>query len=138
MNHPMNTRWVQRLSNYKKALLQLEKFIAKGVLNELEEQGLIQAFEYTHELAWNVLRDYLRDKGNGDIHGSRDATREAFKLELIRDGETWMDMINDRNRTSHTYNQATADEIAHNIRVRFFPLFLSLRDKMEEKADGQL
>lgn len=57
----MDIRWVQRFANYKRALSQLEKFIAKGQLNELEEQGLIQAFEYPHELAWNVLRDYLRE-----------------------------------------------------------------------------
>jgi nucleotidyltransferase substrate binding protein (TIGR01987 family) len=132
MNNKMDIRWIQRFTNYKKALSQLEKFIAKGKLNELEEQGLIQAFEYTHELAWNVLRDYLREMGHINLYGSRDATREAFKLELIQDGETWMDMINDRNRTSHTYNQATADQIANNITQRFFPLFLDLRDTMEK------
>ena len=115
MDERPEIRWMQRFSNYKKALSQFEKFIAKGKLNELEEQGLIQAFEYTHELAWNVLRDYLREQGNFAIHGSRDATREAFKLDLIQDGDSWMDMIKDRNRTSHTYNQATADLIAENI-----------------------
>ena len=131
MNNQMDIRWIQRFANYKKALSQLEKFISKGKLNELEEQGLIQAFEYTHELAWNVLRDYLRDQGNSMIHGSRDATREAFKLNLIKDGDTWMDMIRDRNRTSHTYNQTIADQIATNISQRFFPLFLALRETMQ-------
>lgn len=122
MNDQNHVRWVQGFSNYKKALSQLKKFIAKGTLNALEEQGLIQAFKYTHELAWNVLRDYLREQGNFVIHGSRDATREAFKLDLIHDGEIWMDMIQDRNRTSHTYNQATADIIAANITKYYFPL----------------
>ena len=131
MNDKADIRWVQRFTNYKKALSQLEKFIAKGKLNELEEQGLIQAFEYTHELAWNVLRDYLREQGNMAIHGSRDATREAFKLDLIHDGEIWMDMIQDRNRTSHTYNQATADLIAENITKNYFSSFLSLRETMQ-------
>ena len=131
MNENTDCRWIQRFSNYKRALLQLEKFIEKGKLNELEEQGLIQAFEYTHELAWNVLRDFLREQGNFNIMGSRDATREAFKIELIQDGDTWMDMIKDRNRTSHTYNQATADMIAKNITERFFALFIALRNTME-------
>ena len=131
MNNPMDIRWIQRFSHYKKALSQLEKFISKGNLNELEEQGLIQAFEYTHELAWNVLRDYLREQGNAMIHGSRDATREAFKLDLIKDGDAWMDMISDRNRTSHTYNQTIANQIATNISARFFPLFLALRETMQ-------
>ena len=128
----LDIRWKQRFSNYQKALGQLSKFIEKGDLNELEEQGLIQAFEYTHELAWNVLRDYLLDKGNQNIHGSRDATREAFKLELIQDGDSWMDMIGDRNRTSHTYNQETANAIANNITQKFYPLFLQLQKKMTE------
>ena len=137
MDEPKDVRWKQRFSNYKKALTQLEKFIAKGKLNELEEQGLIQAFEYTHELAWNVLRDYLREQGHSTIYGSRDATREAFKLDLIREGETWMDMIKDRNRTSHTYNKETATQIVANITTRFFPSFLLLSQTMQgiENAD---
>lgn len=128
-------RWKQRLANYQKALQQLGKFIEKGELNELEEQGLIQAFEYTHELAWNVLRDYLLSKGHQNIHGSRDATREAFKLELILDGDAWMDMIRDRNRTSHTYNQETAESIVNNIRQRFFTLFLALEQRLSGLAN---
>ncbi|KAF5429106.1 Nucleotidyltransferase substrate binding protein like [Candidatus Methanomarinus sp.] len=136
MKHEDDIRWVQRFDNYQRALAQLTKFIDKGELNELEEQGLIQAFEYTHELAWNVLRDYLREQGNPNIHGSRDATREAFKLELIRDGDSWMDMIIDRNRTSHTYNQETAQAIANNITGRFFTLFVMLQEKMRSLQDA--
>jgi nucleotidyltransferase substrate binding protein (TIGR01987 family) len=136
MKHEDDIRWVQRFDNYQRALAQLTKFIDKGELNELEEQGLIQAFEYTHELAWNVLRDYLREQGNPNIHGSRDATREAFKLELIRDGDSWMDMIIDRNRTGHTYNQETAQAIANNITGRFFTLFVMLQEKMRSLQDA--
>lgn len=129
-------RWQQRFSNYQKALDQLRRFIEHGELNELEEQGLIQAFEYTHELAWNVLRDYLLSKGQQAIHGSRDATREAFKLELIDDGDCWMDMIRDRNRTVHTYNRETAQAIAGNIRERFFGQFERLRQTMAGLVDA--
>ena len=109
-------RWKQRFANYERALTQLTKFIDKGELNELEEQGLIQSFKYTHELAWNVLKDYLQYQGNQNIYGSRDATRLAFNVGLIEDGGSWMDMIRERNRTSHTYNQATAQAIAENIK----------------------
>lgn len=124
--------WKHRFANYEKALAQLTKFIDKGDLNELEEQGLIQAFKYTHELAWNVLKDYLQYQGNQNIYGSRDATRLAFNLGLIEDGGSWMDMIKERNRTSHTYNQATAQAIAENIKGRFFELFVKLKIKMRE------
>ncbi len=124
-------RWKQRFANYKKALSQLTKFIDKGELNELEEMGLIQAFEYTHELAWNLLKDYLQDQGTQNITGSKDAVRAAFKVGLIDDGETWMEMIQDRNRTSHTYNESTAKAIATNITSRYFDLFIELRDRIE-------
>ncbi len=133
----LDIRWKQRFSNYQKALAQLTKFIDKGDLNELEEQGLIQAFEYTHELAWNLLRDYLRDQGTQNINGSKDAVRAAFRVGLIEDGETWMDMIKDRNRTSHTYNQVTAEAIATNIKTRFFALFVELREKMQVLSDDE-
>lgn len=128
-------RWKQRFANYTKALNQLKKFIDKGELNELEEQGIIQAFECTYELAWNVIRDYLREQGNQNIHGSRDAIREAFNLELIGDGEGWMDMLKDRNLTSNTYNEETAQTIAEQIRTRYFLLFEALHRTMQGIAD---
>jgi len=128
-------RWKQRFSNYKKALSQLTKFIDKGDLNELEKQGLIQAFEYTHELAWNLLKDYLQDQGVQNITGSKDSARAAFKVGLIEDGESWMDMIKDRNQTVHTYNEATAEAIITNIETRFFALFVALGEKMQELSD---
>jgi len=133
----LDIRWKQRFSNYQKALVQLTKFIDKGDLNELEEQGLIQAFEYTHELAWNLLHDYLRDQGTQNINSSKDTVRAAFQVGLIEDGETWMDMIKDRNRTSHTYNEVTAEAIATNIKTRFFALFVELREKMQVLSDDE-
>ncbi|WP_025916043.1 nucleotidyltransferase substrate binding protein [Herminiimonas sp. CN] len=136
MTDQADVRWMQRFANYRRALSQLQKFIKQGQLNELEQQGLIQAFEYTHELAWNTLRDYLRDQGNQTIHGSRDATREAFKLELIDDGDSWMDMIKDRNQTSHTYNEATAKAIVTNITERYAALFVALQNTMQGLQDA--
>lgn len=133
----LDIRWKQRFSSYKRALAQLTKFIHKGELNELEQQGLIQAFEYTHELAWKLLKSFLDSRGVQDIYGSKDATRSAFNLALIEDGESWMDMIKDRNRTSHTYNQAVAEEIVANITQRFFSLFVALKTKMQEIHDAE-
>jgi len=109
-------RWEQRFSNYQKALRQLQKFIDKGELSELEAQGLVKAFEYTYELAWNTLKDFLEYRGQTDIYGSRDAIRRAFGLGLIADGEGWMDMLKSRNQTSHTYNEETAEEICRAVR----------------------
>jgi nucleotidyltransferase substrate binding protein (TIGR01987 family) len=123
-------RWIQRFNNYTKALGQLAKFIQKGDLNEFEKQGLIQSFEYTHELAWNTLKDFLENRGLKDIYGSKDATREAFKLGLIEDGEVWMDMIESRNQTTHTYNEETAEEIVGAIVNRYYPSFNALQTKL--------
>ena len=101
-------RWHQRLSNYIKALDRLNKAVdlaSKRALSELEQQGLIQSFEFTHELAWKVMKDYFYYQGNVEIRGSRDATREAFSFNIISNGEIWMDMIISRNKTSHTYDE---------------------------------
>lgn len=125
-------RWLQRLSNYRLALAQLRKFIDKGQLNELEQQGMIKAFEFTHELAWNEMKDYCHYQGNYNIHGSRDATREAFQLGLLSDGEAWMGMIHSRNQSAHTYNKATADRIAALIPGSYFTLFCEFERRMVE------
>ncbi len=123
-------RWQQRFGNYQKALSRLQKFIEKGDLNELEEQGLIQAFEFTHELAWNVIKDYFAYQGNPDITGSRDAVREAFQKGLITDGEGWMEMIKSRNQSSHTYNEEIAKEIRGKVFNQYFGLFVDFKNKM--------
>jgi len=124
-------RWKQRFSNYIKALNQLTKFIDKNILNELEMQGLIKAFEYTYELAWNTMKDFLEYQGETDIYGSRDTIRKAFNIGLIEDGEGWMDMLESRNRTSHTYNEETAEEICLEIQQSYYSFFQKLKDKME-------
>lgn len=128
-------RWEQRFSNYQKALGNLEKaYILSNErpLSELEKQGLIQAFEFTHELAWKTLKDYLHYKGVANVHGSRDATREAFQLGLIENGDGWMDMIKRRNETSHTYNADVAASIAKAIVDDYFELFKKLESRLEE------
>lgn len=124
-----DTRWLQRFSNYQKALLTLFEaadLAATRALSNLEQQGLIQGFEFTHELAWNVLKDYLEEQGFVGIIGSKNATREAFKNALIADGEVWMDMIKARNMTSHTYSTAVAQGIATDILQRFYPAFKAM------------
>lgn len=123
-------RWKQRFKNYQKALSQLSKFIQKKDLNELEEQGLIQSFEYTHELAWKTLADFIKDSGNNDIFGSKDTTREAFNLGLISNGEIWMDMIISRNMTSHTYNEETTIKIISAIKNNYHKKFQELEKKL--------
>lgn len=127
MTEPQDIRWIQRFENFSKALRQLTKFIEKGDLNELEQQGLIQSFEYTYELAWNTIKDFFEAQGETDILGSRDAFRLAFKRGLVEDGETWMEMIKSRALTSHTYNEDVAQQMAHNILSAYYGEFVRLQ-----------
>ncbi len=125
-----DVRWKQRFANYQKALAQLQKFIDKKELNELEEQGIIQAFEFTHELAWQVMKDYFVFQGNTSITGSRDAVRESFQKGLITNGEVWMEMIKSRNQSSHTYNETVVKEIKTKIITQYFSLFNEFKTKL--------
>lgn len=132
-------RWQQRLTNFLKALNQLREDVALSKTKELsntEERGLIKAFEFTYELAWNLLRDYLLFQGHTGIAGSRDAIREAFNKALIANGHVWMEMIKSRNQSSHTYDEVTADKVARDVITLFAPeferlatTFLDIQDK---------
>ena len=134
---PQDTRWIRRHNHFTKALGQLDKFIQKGKLNELEEQGLIQAFEYTYELAWNTLKGYFQAQGETEIHDSRDAFRLAFQRGLIADGEMWMEMVRSRTLTTHTDNEEIAKQIASAIFQQYFPQFVKLHKKLELlRGDG--
>jgi len=132
-------RWLQRFDNFQRALLVLERGVQQAQLrqlNELEEQGLIQGFEFTHELAWNLLKDYLQHQGITAIVGSRDATRLGFQNQLIAEGDTWMEMIRARNQSSHTYNLDQARTIARDVVERFFPALRALNDRFAALANA--
>jgi len=128
-------RWLQRFSSYKKALKRLNDAVDLSKSRELsllEKQGLIQAFEFTHELAWKLLKDYLEYQGNQDIRGSRDAVREAFKVGLIENGKLWMDTINARNYTSHTYDEKIVHSAFEVISNDFIVIFNELNKTFEK------
>ncbi len=152
MSEEKDIRWEQRFSNYNKALKKLSEAVeyiekypegnddkhdsAKEVLEEIVKEGLIQRFEYTWEMAWNVMRDYALYQGNSGIGGSRDAIRYAFSLDLISDGDIWMDMIQSRIKTIHTYNEETARGIYLKIINEYHAAFLEFQKVMEGKQSG--
>lgn len=149
-------RCEQRFSNFVRALNKLSQAVkypgnnyihikepfedseSGNVLDEIIKDGLIHRFEYTHELAWNVMTDYAKYQGNSNVGGSRDATREAFQLHLISDGNVWMDMIGNRNKTSHTYNEETSEEIYSKIVMDYYPAFIEFKQNMEAKRSRDL
>jgi nucleotidyltransferase substrate binding protein (TIGR01987 family) len=130
----IDVRWIQRYNHFCKGLAQLKEahlLYQKRPLTNLEKQGLIQAFEFTHELAWNVLKDFIEYSGGQTLIGSKDTTREAFQKNLITNGDVWMEMIKSRNLTSHTYNEDTATQIINNVVALYMPCFLELEIKMK-------
>lgn len=135
LDHKHEIRWHQRLQHFQQTLSQLDEateLFHQRVLSRIETQGLIKAFEFTYELAWNVIKDYFYYQGNTSITGSRDAIREAFQQGLITDDETWMEMIKSRNQTPHTYNEEIATEITHKIVDQYVTLFTHFKNKMEK------
>lgn len=112
-------RWKQRFANFKRAFRLLEEAI-KNIenLNMLEKEGLIQRYEYVFELALKTLKDYLENKGFNSVNSPKSAIRQAFKNEIISDGEIWMEALNIRNITVHTYDESTLNEA-----IKFIELF---------------
>lgn len=130
-------RWIQRFNNYRRALKKFNQAV-DIISNKLEwgeeiddllEEGLIQRFEYTHELAWKVMKDYAQYQGYTNIQGSRDAFRKAFEMGII-ENEAWMESINDRNLTSHNYDDETVAEILKAIIDTYALLFNDFEKKM--------
>ncbi|MBQ9187524.1 MAG: nucleotidyltransferase substrate binding protein [Prevotella sp.] len=132
-----DVRWLQRFSNYRKALRKLgqavdivsEKMDWGEEVDDLLQEGLIQRFEYTHELAWKVMKDYAEYQGYTDVKGSRDAFRKGLEMGIIDSG-TWMESIEDRNQTSHNYDDETANEIYEAVVEEYYPLFKKFEKEM--------
>lgn len=127
-------RWKQRFSNFKKAVANLNSAVELSKtreLSELERQGLIQSFEFTHELSWKVMKDFLEYNGIEGIIGSRDAIRNAFSKGLISESEIWMTTIADRNLSSYTYDEETAKSLMTKICSEYVMIFNNFLDKMK-------
>jgi len=133
MSSSLDIRWIQRFSNFELALAELTEAIEiqkERPLSNLEKQGLIQAFEYNYELAWNTIKDFYEAQAEVGIQGSRDAIRLAFNRGLIENGELWMEMIRSRVLTSHTYSRDTADKVAKQIIQDYYPAFVQLHAQL--------
>lgn len=101
-------RWKQRFQNFEKAILQLQEAVQKNNLSKLEKAGLIQVYEFTFELAWKTMKDFLEEK-QVEVKYPRETIKESFSFQLIKNGDVWMDMLDKRNLMSHTYDDKTAE-----------------------------
>ncbi len=131
-------RWVERFENYEKAKENVEKtrrYIAQNGLNEISIMALVQAFEIAFELSWKTQKDYLEYNGI-KVNTPRETIKEAFQNDIIQDGQTWIDMMDSRNKTSHTYNLEFANKLANEILEKYIPQFEKLYNFFKGKING--
>jgi nucleotidyltransferase substrate binding protein (TIGR01987 family) len=128
-----DVRWKQRFKNYEKALAKLSEVVDRDfeTMSELEIEGLIQRFEYTYELAWKTLQDFLREKGYTDIAGPTPVLEQAFQNGYIKSAEGWREMKKSRELTSHTYDEWTAMEIAKDVIESYHDLLVQLETRLK-------
>lgn len=133
-------RLEQRFSNYNKALNKLSQAVTqagdKG-LSELEVEGLIQRFEYTYELAWKTLQDFIKHQGYTEINGPGQVLNQALEMGLINNPQSWRRLKKSRELTSHTYDSKTARIIADAITKEYYDLFMFLREKPDNLKSGK-
>ena len=125
-------RWKQRFQNFETAFAQLEQAVAKENVTPLEMAGVVQTFEFTFELAWKTLKDYLEEK-KVSARFPKDVIKEAHMYELITDGEIWMDMLDKRNLMSHTYNETLAKVAYRLITGKYFQAIAHLLRKLKSE-----
>lgn len=128
----LDVRWKQRFANFSKAVTQLQEFIDKPDLNKLERQGIIQCFEYTFELGWKTMKDYLEAEGF-TIKSPRDCIQTAFQARLAPDGHAWIDALEKRNLLSHTYDENRANEAETLIRSKYYKIIVDLQKTLAAK-----
>lgn len=127
-------RWQQRFENYKKAVNQLNSAIEQYGETDIAiiKEGIIQRFEFTHELAWKLMQDILKGQGETEIFGSKSATRLAFNRGLIQNGEVWLDMVESRNITIHTYDANILNREFNKVVQHYLPLFIQFQQRIEQ------
>jgi len=134
--------WEQRFFDYRKAMGKLtiaikifapneEENLEYEDVDDLLKEGLIKRFEYTHELAWNVMKDYAASHGNNSIKHARDATREGLNLGLIDEVEEWMDMLTSRAETLRLYDDEIAAALFEKILETYYLLLLKFEERMQ-------
>lgn len=132
MEKSKDIRWQQRFQNFKKAFLQLEKAVAIKDPDIIQQQGIVQCFEYNFELAWKTLQDFLAgERGYVDVRGPRPVIELAFQDGILQDGVKWLEMLKNRNLTSHLYDEQEVQKILEKISKDYFPLFSDLKSYFE-------
>lgn len=123
-------RWRQRHQNFEKSFKLLQETAAISNPSDAERAGLVQFFEVTFELAWKTLKDYLESQGYA-AKTPREVLKQAFEIELIQNGQAWLEALDDRNLTAHTYDENTARKVEKLIREKYNPLLIQLQKTLQ-------
>ena len=135
MENP-DVRWKQRFSNFSKSMNYLEQALTIQSPDIVQKAGIIQFFEMSFELSWKVLKDYLEEQGFEDVKSPRAAIKQAFEIGIIENGHGWLELLQDRNLTAHTYYEEKANEMEQLIHKNYFPLLKKLQLFFETKING--
>ena len=139
MHDIKDVRWKQRFEHYEKAyvsLLKSDEALKSEPDNEFIKDSLIQRYEYTIELAWKTMKDYLEEQGFIDVSSPKKVVRKAFAEGLIQDASAWMAALNGRNMTSHAYDETKANEIVKDISKQYILIFRDLYDQINKEKDA--
>lgn len=135
MTETGDIRWKQRLQNLEKSMDYMSQIVALPERDFVARAALVQFFEMTFELGWKLLKDYLEDQGYRELQSPRATIKLAFEIGLIENGQTWMEILADRNLTVHTYDEEKSRQIDGLIQEKYFPLFVELRKSFQEIRD---
>ena len=133
-------KWHERLAIYKNAIDRLAEVIVlskQHPLNQFERDSLIKRFEFSYEMAWKLMISYEKENGIVEVLGSKDVIRQAFKLSIVNNGETWLEMVDARNKTSHLYDEEMATDVVDEIIYTYYPLLTELRDTMVQMVNRE-
>ena len=119
MDNNKEIRWKQRFINFEKSYKLLERTLEIDSPSEAEKGGIIQFYEVCFELSWKIIKDYLESEGY-IVKSPKESIKQAFQNEIIDNGEIWIEALQDRNLTSHTYDETTTNEIINKIKNRYF------------------
>ena len=126
-------RWKQRFQNFEKSLHYLETAMAIKDPDIIQKAGMIQFFEMSFELAWNTVKDYLEEQGFTEVRSPRSALKKGFETGLLKDGHSWMQLVDDRNITAHAYDEKTVAKVEALIHEKYYPLLKDLHDALRQK-----
>ncbi len=132
-NQAQTPRWQQRLKDFEKSAARLKEAASKKEFSDLEKDGVIQRFEFTFELAWKTLKDYLESQGFSGIASPKKALQKSFSMDLASDGNVWINMLEDRNRMSHPYSRAASEKIFQNIKKYYVPAIDELAANLKKQ-----